>query len=310
MASYNYLPLSNFDDQSVEIDSELNPLVLSADFEAPRLPPSHKVITATSSTFYLGFGAVVSIVINLVLLYMHVSSSASPLYSTTPRVPLGDLRYPSQYIGLDRVTPSVNNSTYRRKPLHRMNYPDVLVQITTRNSARRYPHIVSQTSNFFISNKVRSADRFLGISYSVAERSTTTQLSTIAQFRAADYGLTRCSIGSVVPLLRDVANTTKIYNATGDPQGLHVDVWQVAFDSELDRNTISLGRRSSLSMPRKGKLATFSMGPGSKSRTPYFPCTSGGWYTFEFTASSESRDFGEVALRQDQALLTLGTICS
>ena len=89
-----------------------------------------------------------------------------------------------------------------------------------------------------------------------------------------------------------------------------MDVWQVAFDSELNRNTISLGRRSSLSMPRQGKLATFNMGPGGKSRTAYFPCTSGGWYTFEFTASSESRDFGEVALRQDQALPTLGTICS
>ena len=89
-----------------------------------------------------------------------------------------------------------------------------------------------------------------------------------------------------------------------------MDVWQIAFDSELNRNTISLGRRSSLSMPRQGKLATFNMGPGGKSRTAYFPCTSRGWYTFEFTASSESRDFGEVALRQDQALPTLGTICS
>lgn len=88
-----------------------------------------------------------------------------------------------------------------------------------------------------------------------------------------------------------------------------MDVWQVAFDSELDRNTISLGRRASLSMLRRGKLATFSMGPEGKSRTAYFPCISGGWYTFEFTASSESRDFGEVALRQDQALPMLGTIC-
>ncbi|KIM72943.1 hypothetical protein PILCRDRAFT_15677 [Piloderma croceum F 1598] len=305
MASHNYSPLSNLDDQSVEIDSELNSLLPSADFQATRSSPSHKVISVTPSIFYLGFGAVVSIVINLILLYIHVSSSSSPLYSTTSQVSLRDLKYSSQYIGLDRVTQSANNSTYRR-PLHRINYPDVLVQITTRNSARRYPHIVNQTSNFLISNEVRSTDGFLGISYSVAERSTTTQLSTIAQFRAADYGLTRCSIGSVVPSLRDLANTTKIYNSAGDPQGLHVDVWKVAFDGELNRNTISLGQRSSLSMSRQDKLATFSMGPGSKSRTPYFPCTSGGWYTFEFTASSESKDFGEVALRQDQALPTLG----
>ncbi|KIM78667.1 hypothetical protein PILCRDRAFT_581759 [Piloderma croceum F 1598] len=283
MASHNYSPLSNLDDQSVEIDSELNSLLPSADFQATRSSPSHKVISVTPSIFYLGFGAVVSIVINLILLYIHVSSSSSPLYSTTSQVSLRDLKYSSQYIGLDRVTQSANNSTYRR-PLHRINYPDVLVQITTRNSARRYPHIVNQTSNFLISN----------------------ELSTIAQFRAADYGLTRCSIGSVVPSLRDLANTTKIYNSAGDPQGLHVDVWKVAFDGELNRNTISLGQRSSLSMSRQDKLATFSMGPGSKSRTPYFPCTSGGWYTFEFTASSESKDFGEVALRQDQALPTLG----
>jgi hypothetical protein len=172
MASHSYLPLSNFDDQSVEIGSELNPLVPSTDLEAPRLSPSRKVISVTSSIFYLGLGAVVAIVINLILLYIHVSSSSSPLYSATSQVSLRDLRYPSQYIGLDRVTQSVNGSTYRRKPLHRINHPDVLVQIIARNSIRRYPHIVNQTSNFLVSNKVRSADRFLGISYSVAERST------------------------------------------------------------------------------------------------------------------------------------------
>ena len=168
MASHNYLPLSNFDDQSVEIDSKLNPLVPSTDLETS---PPRKVISVTSSIFYLGLGAVVAIVINLILLYIHVSSSPSSFYSATSQVSLRDLRYPSQYIGLDRVTQSVNGSTYRRKPLHRINHPDVLVQITARNSARRYPHIVNQTSNFLVSNEVRSAD-FLSISYSAAERST------------------------------------------------------------------------------------------------------------------------------------------
>ena len=145
------------------------------------------------------------------------------------------------------------------------------------------------------------------ISHPIDERHTTTQVSTVAQFRAADYGLTRCSIGFVVPPLRDLANTTKIYNSTGDPHGLQVDVWRVAFDSELDHSTISSHQLSSLSMARKDKLAVFNMSADRKGRTPDFPCISGDWYTFEFTASSESRYFGEVALRQDQALPTLGT---
>lgn len=141
----------------------------------------------------------------------------------------------------------------------------------------------------------------------MSEHDNTTQVSTIAQFRAADYGLTQCSIGFVVPPLIDLINTTKIYNSTGDPRGLKVDVWAVTFDGEFDYHTISVGRHSSVSIPRRGKLSTFNIRAGSRSRTPDFPCVSGVWYTFEMAVSLEFSDYGEVTLRQDYALPTLGT---
>jgi hypothetical protein len=160
MAFPNYSPFSNSDDQSVELHSESYPLMPAEQREAPRPLSSYKVIAVTPSIFYIGLGAIISIVINLILLYTHVASNNYPLYSPTSAVSLRDLRYASQYIGLDRVSRPVNDSAYGRKPLRRINYPDVLVQIGARNSARGYTHIVNRTSNFLVSNKVRYAYRY------------------------------------------------------------------------------------------------------------------------------------------------------
>jgi hypothetical protein len=111
-----------------------------------------------------------------------------------------------------------------------------------------------------------------------------------------------------VPSLRDLSNTTKIYNFAGDPRMLPVDVWQVDFGGKLDHNALSEGRRRPLLMPRRARVATFYMNPGNRSVTPDFPCISGEWYTFEFAVSPDSTDFGMVELRQDQALPALGII--
>lgn len=249
-----------------------------------------------------------SIVINMVLLYIRVSMDFYPLHSQTTAVSLHDLKCPSQYIGLDRVIRTTNDSALRNKPLRRTNYPDVLVQISARNSGRGYLHVINRTSNFIISNEVCNSGGSFNIFYFASEHYNTTQVSTIVQFRAADYGLTQCSIGFVVPPLIDLINTTKIYNSTGDPRGFQVDVWAVTFDGEFDHHTISAGRHSSVSMPRGDKLSTFNIRTGSRSRTPDFPCVSGVWYTFEFAVSLESSDYGEVTLRQDYALPTLGMI--
>jgi hypothetical protein len=156
MTSSIYSPLSNSDDQNVELEAESYPLVPAEQWEAPRSSPSREVIPVTASIFYLGLGAIVSIVINLILLYMRVSPTSYRLYSPTPPVSLRDLRHPSQYIGLDHVARSVNNSAAQKKPLRRINYPDVLVQIRARNSDRGHPHIINRTSNFLVSDKVRS----------------------------------------------------------------------------------------------------------------------------------------------------------
>lgn len=127
----------------------------------------------------------------------------------------------------------------------------------------------------------------------------------IAQFRAADYGLTRCSIGSVVPSLSALANTTKVYGSSGDHH-MVIDVWRLGFDGELNRAATVSARHAAPSMSRQKFLATFDMSAGSKSRSPEFPCVSGDWYTFEFVASLQ--EFGMITFRQDQALPALGKI--
>lgn len=147
----NYSPLPSSD--SVELDSASNPL---AHQSSDRRPPAsfHKVIEVNSTVFYIGLCTIVSIAINLLLW-----TTLAP-WSQASTVALHDLDSPSQYIGLDRVVRHANK-TAPHKPLQRINYPEVLAQISARSSTRVSPHIIKRTSNFTVSNTVRNLDHRL-----------------------------------------------------------------------------------------------------------------------------------------------------
>lgn len=212
-------------------------------------------------------------------------------------VPLQNLRVSSQYIGLEGVLFSSKHSSR----LRRTNHPEALFQVAARRNKTQLGPTARIANNVVVSYEVRLFHSAGGWDF-LKPFLWMDKTSTIAQFRAGDYGLTECFLTIVFPGSEVVEGTSKVYKSDN---GNHLaELWLLSIDEQL-RAPLLHGQTAE----RRTMSGRFNASAGNKGQVgSSFPCVSGAWFTFELAASSES--FGHVEFRQDYALPLLGTSCS
>ncbi|KAJ7151675.1 hypothetical protein C8R46DRAFT_913986, partial [Mycena filopes] len=102
-------------------------------------------------------------------------------------------------------------------------------------------------------------------------------ISTIAQFRAIDWGMEHCTLDVALPELSEMV---QFMNFTLSGETVMLEMWQVSSPgTAIDPGTLSWETRP----PRKLLVGYWTLKPGMKMQTEVFECPSNSLHTFEFT---------------------------
>lgn len=127
------------------------------------------------------------------------------------------------------------------------------------------------------------------------------QVSTIAQFRAGDFGMERCSLTISIPSLLNLEEEMNITSPSffSDPV-VFVDVWKADVE-EIDRRKLSWSTRPT----KQSMFASLELGFGVSWESDEFFCRSGSYHTFTFNLGGGEVD-SRVDFRQDPRKPQLG----
>lgn len=104
-------------------------------------------------------------------------------------------------------------------------------------------------------------------------------MSTIAQYRAGDFGMERCILTGAIPSLEALTATNQTLNQSGTP--VHINVWRLETYERVNAQTLSWSTR-----PKRGSLfAQWDVSLGKSFTSDEFRCPSGSLHTFEFTCT-------------------------
>lgn len=180
---------------------------------------------------------------------------------------LNDLEFRNPYIGLNELYASGRVNASRYEPI--VNEPRIATQISSVEPDKVFPE--DEHRWLSTAGTMSPLDRHLHVSSNV---------HTILQFRAMDYGMERCALALRLPSDRDKQDW-----APGNGP-VSVDVCALGVDRPLDPRALSWASRPSCREP----FGTLTAGPGEETRLPAFPCSWGTLYTYEVACASESPD--------------------
>ncbi|PSR83172.1 hypothetical protein PHLCEN_2v377 [Hermanssonia centrifuga] len=191
-----------------------------------------------------------------------VTTFTVPFSSTPPAKPMGSLtandvrllRRPSQYIGLEKVVrPSPP------EPKSFWIYPIVLAPIDN-----------ADKSKVFDDDPKRYASQIGTITPEIRRVLVTDTVSTIAQFRAIDFGMESCELNILIP-------------AVSSADGAAISVYRVNETYALDTRTLSYGTRPQ----RLQKLSDIPINPDDNVHWHRkFACPSESVLSFELACST------------------------
>ena len=195
---------------------------------------------------------------------------------------IGKLRRPNAFIGLN----TMDASDPPIEPI--LLHPGLLSQINKAEPSRAYgddpvkfaawrgtePPVDREfkvTATVRILNKSRCAS-------SVGNMAP--KVSTVAEFRAIDYGMEDCQLLLIAPAIISPNSTLHL-----GPGENWVNIWRLDASFPMDKKTLSWNTRPS----RIRQLDKVAMAPGMN-YTYQFPCPSDSLHAFEFSAADESTD--------------------
>jgi hypothetical protein len=218
-----------------------------------------------------------------VLAFMSLGPPPRPVGASPTPLPR-----PNQFIGLEKVNrtrPGVRPAS----PL--WTRPRSLSQVNLDQPTEHMPHL---TRWFFSSygaistNQAclsinRSVSAYARLVVALIEELILVQVSTVAQFRARDYGMTDCQLVVSLPEIQDQERATNRSLAMR-PANVTIDVWTLDAKVSLDPTQISAASRP----PRSHLLLSrVEVGLGSELKSPSFYCPTDSLQTFEVACSDD-----------------------
>ncbi|KZT33314.1 hypothetical protein SISSUDRAFT_1089399 [Sistotremastrum suecicum HHB10207 ss-3] len=170
------------------------------------------------------------------------------------------LRRPSQFIGLDRA----NFSREYALDFHIKAFPSVLTQISR-----------VERNKVFEDDPKRQFTRFGTISPDDKHFVVTEEISTIAQFRARDYGMENCQLKLSFP-------HTEAQEDYIPEDPIKMTVWRLQTSTWLNPRLLSFNTRPA----REAAVVTWTVDRGANATSPMFLCSSDSLQSFEITCES------------------------
>ncbi|KAI0053243.1 hypothetical protein FA95DRAFT_1552757 [Auriscalpium vulgare] len=206
-----------------------------------------------------------------VALVLRIASHRQPEIFCTeePRRDWSTLEYISSYIGFDRLYP--NNSI-----------PPVLASRPIVNHALIFGRVWSNKPSKVFSywQDLRLESHRMTYGPNIERRFLVDpETSTIAQFRAKDYGMERCALVLDIPAYNHTLDASTVSSSTGSSAS--IDVWALSVEEALQYHTLSWQTKP----PRKAYVGSLAAAFGMRVELPAFECPRGSYQTFEYTCS-------------------------
>ncbi|KAK7042608.1 hypothetical protein R3P38DRAFT_2891393 [Favolaschia claudopus] len=216
---------------------------------------------AIHAILWAAFASLVCSAVNIVFVALPFMTTGS---STNERFP--NLEFVSPYIGLDSA---IHHDSSPLPPI--VNFPILLAQVDSAQPGAIALDTHRWNSSF---GMVYPADRTFKVASGI---------STIAQFRAIDWGMELCTLNAVIPGTTDLIEFMNftITPSQGNLDSVMVEIWRVSgpeTTQPLDTRTLSWKTKPK----RKHVVGYWSLKPGTKLESEVFFCASNSLHTFEF----------------------------
>ncbi|KAJ7493671.1 hypothetical protein FB451DRAFT_1215106 [Mycena latifolia] len=196
-------------------------------------------------------------------LVLNIAKFNSGLYAAPPSPT--KLIYPNPYIGLEKAV-----LTDAAPPAPIVNFPMLLAQVNSSDPTAVYlqqPHSPTAFGMIYPEEREFMVDK---------------EISTIAQFRALDFGMERCVATLAIPSPDEVKNLpSKSISSSNEPCPL--EVWTLDAPEDISPRTLSWA-----ALPRRiERLTTLVVHPGRNLLdSPPFPCPARTLHAFELSYST------------------------
>jgi len=252
---------------------------------------TEKLKRVDKPTLFLGLGVAACFLLTLInTIYLIRTPSPSPNpWSTANNFAGASLPRPNQFVGLDKV--DRNRSGFVTPPPF-MNRVSVLTQVSSEHADYVYPDGQRQWYSF--RGTVSPSDKPFLINQTT---------STIAQFRALDFGMENCEV-AVRVLPQDILDTetdprpgfNRTFTSSRPNEPLPISVYELHTDNPLDVQTLSWRTK-----PERGKfLGVLLVGVGVEAELQTISCPQDSLQTFEFTCDEQQEEACSLEWWQDE----------
>ncbi|KAJ6617492.1 hypothetical protein B0H10DRAFT_2032665 [Mycena sp. CBHHK59/15] len=195
------------------------------------------------------------------LLILHLGIQQHTAKHAAARADSENLEIKSSYVGLAELYSQTSLKSSKHDPI--VNHARAFVQISSTEPSRIFPPYGLMRP--IADGMVPEHQRHLLV---------TPTISTIAQFRVADFGMENCSLSITVPPRSDTKGFLSEEPAT-------LDVWSLPVTKKLDMHKLSWTTRPT----GRTFFGSLPISFGETHRLPGRQCLSGSYHTFEFTCS-------------------------
>jgi len=264
-----YLPLQNPDSSSTSDEFPENVYIPQADSNERWLRLNSRITQLVTVTV-----VICTIVDLLVLLFFTVRSLPPGVLSGVKPT-----EFRSSYINLDILYSKGNISSSQHGPI--VNHALSFVQVSLTEPEKIIPTYHTGSS----------MEKFGFVPFIERRLLVTPEISTVAQFRAIDFGMESCSLAVGVPSLNQTEG-----QAMPLPT-FTLDVYSLPIRNKLELRTVSY---SSLP-PTKSLFAQLVLTEDTVVQTPNFPCQSLSYHTFFLACSDPDCHLDLIGTRNDQS---------
>ncbi|EIW76477.1 hypothetical protein CONPUDRAFT_146877 [Coniophora puteana RWD-64-598 SS2] len=281
-SAFNYADLSNESDEDIPLH-----LVESTLYSNRKKQPDNQ----KQWLWFLFAGVVVSISFSIFNTFLLVRgfSSSQDIWASADNFAGVPLLRPNQFFGLDKID---RNRSGFSTPRPFMNRVSLLTQVSINHPDYVYPD--GQREWF---SSIRGTISPLHKPFVVNK-----ETSTIAQFRALDYGMERCQVTvriSSRDVLESEADPRARFNRTFTSfrdEPVNIAVYELITDQPLDVQSLSWKTK-----PERGQLlGTLLVGEGIDSELHIRECLQESLQTFEFACEEELEEACAAEWWQDE----------
>jgi len=185
---------------------------------------------------------------------------------------LGDLKFQDTYIGLKALYGSGKVKPSPRKPI--VVVPRVQTQVSSAEPSKLAPADYHQWLDGF--GMLSSRNRHLQVS---------SDIRTIMQFRAMDFGMEKCAISLRLPPLLEDERDPHAFKLADNSGEMRLDVCKSDLSKPLDVQSLSFSTRPAC----REHVGTVVVKAGEESSMlPEFPCTWASYHTYEVSCAPDS----------------------